>query len=518
MCKVMLVDDEKLILNGLLNIIDWDSIGLKVTETANDGQEAYEKYKKNPVDIIITDITMPKLTGLQLIEKLKNEGCENTKFIILSGYDDFSYAKKAIYLGIENYILKPIDEEELEKTLITVVNKINREKNQPILENKELETLNENICNRWVANNITDLGLEERKFALSISIYNKYYNVVSIKLNYENSNKQDTAYKIKDFIDKRIDYSNKEVFVDIENNIIVINGWNDSPEVNFEEIFTRLIYDIKTEFNISVFITIGKTIEQSKNLSKSYESAIKLQEYILIRGYGNIISFNDLKRTNDEIQDVHINFDDFEKVLLAKDVEKVNKYITKTFNDIYELKTLTPEKLKDISIKMMLTIKEAAKDLNIEGRYNDDFLRVLILEICNKKSKEELVKMLQRESEELIDKINNNNGKFSPVIKQVLCYVNDHYNEELSLKTLANKYNINTSYLGQIFSKEVGCSFSDYLNRIKNEKAKELLLNTNMKINDIAKIVGYIDTSYFYRKFKKYFGVCPSTLRNSKNY
>ncbi|SHE72498.1 response regulator [Clostridium fallax] len=128
MCKVMLVDDEKLILNGLLNIIDWDSIGLKVTETANDGQEAYEKYKKNPVDIIITDITMPKLTGLQLIEKLKNEGCENTKFIILSGYDDFSYAKKAIYLGIENYILKPIDEEELEKTLITVVNKINREK------------------------------------------------------------------------------------------------------------------------------------------------------------------------------------------------------------------------------------------------------------------------------------------------------------------------------------------------------------------------------------------------------
>ncbi|SHE72474.1 helix-turn-helix transcriptional regulator [Clostridium fallax] len=369
-----------------------------------------------------------------------------------------------------------------------------------------------------MANNITDLGLEERKFALSISIYNKYYNVVSIKLNYENSNKQDTAYKIKDFIDKRIDYSNKEVFVDIENNIIVINGWNDSPEVNFEEIFTRLIYDIKTEFNISVFITIGKTIEQSKNLSKSYESAIKLQEYILIRGYGNIISFNDLKRTNDEIQDVHINFDDFEKVLLAKDVEKVNKYITKTFNDIYELKTLTPEKLKDISIKMMLTIKEAAKDLNIEGRYNDDFLRVLILEICNKKSKEELVKMLQRESEELIDKINNNNGKFSPVIKQVLCYVNDHYNEELSLKTLANKYNINTSYLGQIFSKEVGCSFSDYLNRIKNEKAKELLLNTNMKINDIAKIVGYIDTSYFYRKFKKYFGVCPSTLRNSKNY
>ena len=88
----------------------------------------------------------------------------------------------------------------------------------------------------------------------------------------------------------------------------------------------------------------------------------------------------------------------------------------------------------------------------------------------------------------------------------------------MSLKTLAQKYNVNSSYLGQIFNKEVGVSFSEYLNKIKNTKAKELILNTNMKINDIAKSVGYIDTSYFYRKFKKYFGVSPSTIRDMKRY
>ena len=95
---------------------------------------------------------------------------------------------------------------------------------------------------------------------------------------------------------------------------------------------------------------------------------------------------------------------------------------------------------------------------------------------------------------------------------------NKRYYEDLSLKTLANQYNINSSYLGQIFNKEVGCSFSDYLNKTKNLKAKELILETNMKINDIAREVGYMDSSYFYRKFKKFFGVSPSTLRDMKNY
>ena len=97
-------------------------------------------------------------------------------------------------------------------------------------------------------------------------------------------------------------------------------------------------------------------------------------------------------------------------------------------------------------------------------------------------------------------------------------YVEENYAEEMSLKTLSHKFNMNTSYLGQIFTKEVGTSFSDYLNKTKNERAKYLLLNTNMRIMEIAKEVGYTDTSYFYRKFKKYFGVCPADLREAKKY
>ena len=129
MYKVMLVDDEKLILQGVLNIVDWDKLGLKITHMAQNGKEALEKYDEEPVDIIITDINMPVINGLELIKRIKEKN-KKVKFIVLSGYDDFSYAKTAMKYGIENYILKPINEEELEEALIDINKKIaaNKEK------------------------------------------------------------------------------------------------------------------------------------------------------------------------------------------------------------------------------------------------------------------------------------------------------------------------------------------------------------------------------------------------------
>lgn len=131
MYKVMLVDDEKLILQGLLNIIEWDKLDLEVIHLAEDGMEALEKFKDNPVDIIVTDINMPRLTGLELLKEIKALD-SNVKFIILSGYDEFSYARTAIKLGVENYILKPIDEEELESSLKKLKKKIEEEKSKDI--------------------------------------------------------------------------------------------------------------------------------------------------------------------------------------------------------------------------------------------------------------------------------------------------------------------------------------------------------------------------------------------------
>ena len=157
-------------------------------------------------------------------------------------------------------------------------------------------------------------------------------------------------------------------------------------------------------------------------------------------------------------------------------------------------------------------------ECKVEKQYTGNSLGEEIVALCSEDTREDIKTLLCSEIREVIELMHPTTIKYSPVIQQIISYVNENYYEEVSLKTLAQKYHINTSYLGQVFTKEVGCSFSEYLNKTKNMKAKELILNTNMKINDIAKKVGYLDTSYFYRKFKKYYGVCPSTLRNIKNY
>ena len=123
MKKVMIVEDEELILQGIRNILDWEQLGLEVVHLAHDGTEALQMWEQEPVHIVVTDISMPEMDGLTLLRKIREKE-EQVRFIILTGYDEFDYAREAIRLGVENYILKPIDEEELKRQLQETVQKL----------------------------------------------------------------------------------------------------------------------------------------------------------------------------------------------------------------------------------------------------------------------------------------------------------------------------------------------------------------------------------------------------------
>ena len=122
MMKVMLVENEELILQGIRNILDWEALGLEVVHMAHDGQEALAMWEKEPVHIVVTDISMPVMDGLTLLRKIREKE-DRVRFIILTGYDEFAYAREAIRLEVENYILKPINEEELERQLKETIRK-----------------------------------------------------------------------------------------------------------------------------------------------------------------------------------------------------------------------------------------------------------------------------------------------------------------------------------------------------------------------------------------------------------
>lgn len=518
MYKVLIADDEMLILNGLRNLIQWESLELYVQDVALNGEEALGKFIDCPVDIVITDIAMPKINGLELIKKIKDINA-NTKFIILSGYDDFNFARQAIGLGIENYIMKPINEEELEATLRTTIQKM---KSNLKSEEKKLEIIRENILNRWISDSISAYELEERSNLLNIDLKYSCYMAAIISCYDKLTGELNSEFQVYNSIKAHIGNNCKSlIFRDLDNNIVCLWGGNNEEEAkeSLTASLSIIINFIDKELNLNSFISMGSFAKGFNNVHHSYDEAKELQLYLMVKGFNQLVD-NTVKisEKTSRRKKFSIDIEEFSKQVLNKDIEKTEKYIDNIFDSLQSINNITPEEIHNIAIKMLLALNKISKDLNILDESDEEKIKDFIFEVCNIRNIDKLKSIIKENCNNIIYSIGNYSNSQSPVIRQILSYINNNYHEEISIKTLGYKYNINPSYLGQIFNKEVGRPFSDYLNEMKNEKAKELLLTTNLKINDISKKVGYSDTSYFFRKFKEQYGISPNTFRKNKNY
>lgn len=505
MHKVMIVDDEPLILEGLKNILEWEKLGFEIVSSYDNGQLAYESFKENPVDLIITDINMPKMTGLELIKQLRQDG-EMVKFIILSGYDDFRFAQTAIKYGVEEYILKPIDEEALELAL----ERIDKSYKEAMEHQHLILSKNEKL--RELLRCTVELDdLNEIKKIMKIDLNANSYTVTH--LSYAADGEENFITDIQLLLDGS-EYKQYELVKEFDGQIILIHSWEDNIGLEeIEQYFEKILEMINRELETEVFIAIGNPVNVIEKIHQSYEVANNLKKYILVEGTNKCVQSNMIKsKTESELNFAEI-IKELRRLILDKNIDAIKKYI----QDSFLRRDLSPPEAYDLAIKMIILVDKISEDFAL-SKYGQTGLSTAIIDLCQEKDIDGLEAFVVKEVLDLIEKMNSCNENYSPVVRQVIQTIHVHCEEDLSLKTLAQKYNMNSSYLGQIFSKEVGMPFSEYLNRTKNMKAKELILTTNMKINDVAKAVGYLDTSYFYRKFKKYYGVSPSTLRELKNY
>ena len=202
-------------------------------------------------------------------------------------------------------------------------------------------------------------------------------------------------------------------------------------------------------------------------------------------------------------------------MILQKDVTGASGYMEDLFVNNMK-KDASVDVLYQIAVRIALILQEIRAEYNLtgEGRQLSD----IIEGIWQAEDIFSIKAMFLAEITDIISWLNMENLQYTPVVRQIMAEVKNSYQNDMNLKTLAYKYHMNTSYLGQIFQKEVGCPFSQYLNNVRNSVAKKLILTTNMRINDIAREIGYSDTSYFYRKFKQSYGVSPAALRDMKNY
>ncbi len=504
MKKVMIVEDEELILQGIRNILDWESLGLDVVHLAHDGTDALQMWEKEPVHIVVTDISMPEMDGLTLLRKIREKD-EQVCFIILTGYDEFDYAREAIRLGVENYILKPVNEEELERQLRETVQKLEEQ------DKKRLQYIDEKT--QWM--HFLNGKAEKEE-------YGKYEKILNLTEGHEIYNTAVMKWNAEELKEKKI----AEVLVELKkdnrlkivhlppDNLLMVTAAAETDEDGILEYFLELQNRIESRFDIMTFIGVGSSFHSIEQLPESYKSAKKLQKYLIIEGYGSCIGQKQIRERKTE--DVHMDEALLRKYILKKEKDQAVDYIEDLFISNIR-KDASAGSLYQTAVKMAVLLQDIKKEYKLESdRFYD--LTELIETIFSADDILGIKAAFVSEITEIMECMHEENTQYTPVVRQLIAEVQHNYKEDMNLKTFAYKYHMNASYLGQIFQKEVGCSFAQYLSNTKNGIAKNLILNTNMKINDIAKEVGYPDSSYFYRKFKQCYGVSPASLREMKKY
>lgn len=489
MYKLYLLDDEPFILEGLKYIIDWEEYGFDVVGTSSNGEDGFNFIKNEDVDLIITDIMMPKMTGLELISNLKKIN-HNAKFIVLSAFQEFQYAKEAISMGAENYLTKPIDEDELIQTIEEVKKKIEKIK----LEKVDTKIFKNDLILKLICNKNND-GVLDRLRLEGINF--NYKNLCVVILEFAEGG------NINNHILSHIDNLNYEYCVNLQNQILIIM---DNESVN-KDALRNLKDDLSSITNEQIYISRGKYVDSIDNLNCSYQSAKDIHEYKLV--YPNISWIREYKEKSYNLENIdYIDFNHLKKLLLNKDNKESLNYIESIFSKLKNDENLTVKQIKTKSIEVFLNVYNyfndskiiKGLDLYLEKVINSVNLDQIQIELKN------MIKHRQSKLEETDDSI-------SPIILKLLRNIEKNYSKDLNLKEISETYNINSIYLGQLFQKETGILFSDYLNNFRVNKAKNLLVETSLKAAEIGELVGYANKNYFYRKFKDIVGITPSEWR-----
>lgn len=498
---MLLVDDEPLITKGLKAILNWRNYGFEVVKIAQNGVEALSYLQENTVHLLITDIMMPKMSGLELIKKVKHIK-PFLKCIILSGYQEFDFAKQGMKLGIENYLLKPIDEDELLKTIQTVRQKlsISLSKNH----NPAFTTLKDNTLWRLINREIEKGEWQERLSFYELNFLKSYYSV-SI-LHFEHDHKKMLSKRVRTYIENKYAAT---CFYNPDQELIIIFESDDKEELLTynDELNRHYLTEMGHEIG-DHYLAMGSEVTTVEELKESYDVARELTLYESALKPNKLIT-STLPIDKDHLFKVHQET----KVQLAKSImgskEDVKASIQLFLESLHLKKSFVSHRVVRKYTMDLISYIHHSVQIDEHNNHASSIERVFYATTAR-----DMITILEKYCNDLVDKINSKNKTRSPIVQNVLDYMHSNYDQELSLKTLSQRFYVNPIYLGQLFQKELGMVFSEYINHYRLEKSKKLLKNTRLRAGDIGKQVGYADTTYFYKQFKRNIGATPTEWRN----
>ncbi|KKC48727.1 MULTISPECIES: response regulator transcription factor [Paenibacillus] len=505
MYRVMLVDDEPFIVEGLQDAIDWSAFDLEIAAVAGSGKAALEQLKRQPVDLLVTDITMPGMSGLELIREARGI-LPGLKAIILSGYNEFDYLKEGMTLGIENYLLKPVNFKELRATLAATAAKLDAEEEPPelALSEEELGILKDRILYRWMRGEIDPSELAQRAELLGLRLDRPWLTSAVVRGTGESISALRKRVRSLLPADAR-----SLSFADLDGDLVLLFP-SDTAEAGRAS--ARSAMEILSAAG-GLRLSLGTAERIGELEQRSYALAKKAQDYHLLHEGSPILDAADLREQPGSGEALEIGSGDYSRMLLARDTDGLYGRIDEDFRRFQRIEGATPELLQSAAIELVVAFRLELRDMRGGEQAQEVLFRFkkTLDRIGKASSLEELTDAVKAYAHFTMEQLQRSDRV--PVVNQVIQYIAGHYREALSLKTLGAAHRIHPAYLGQLFSKETGSGFSEYLNKYRIEKAKELLKDTDDKVADISREVGYVETGYFYKQFKKYVGISPNEYR-----
>lgn len=527
----MIVDDEPIIRMGLKKIINWEECGFKIVCEARDGEEALELLKEHSIDFIVSDIKMHKITGIELLRAIREKGLD-TLVLLLSGYDDFSYAQEGIRLGAFDYILKPLDSQKLKNILINAYNKLTiKEKrdyeysiNKIISGEKILYDLLRGKNLMMMDEYISQYNLPLIKGKVQVAIVEINEIVISSEDLTENDEWNHLNNKVNDLIEKELENSVIEYFSvldgDFGKKVIIVQANNDVEISDFNQSFIivlkRILATSRETLRTKLNIGVGNVYNQVYSIYKSYLNAKEALKYKYVLGTNKLIHVNELAelRQKNFVYPIEREKALINSILIGKDdslsmLQELVKEIANILNfDIFSINIAFTQVVYNIYNNVLKKYSFLEDVYDLSQIINIGFLGVETLDDIEKQLVDNITKLIC-----IIKEYNLNQG--DNIVQRACEYVLNHIDEDITLMSIANNLNISKNYLCSIFKQQTGENFLEYATRAKMERAKILLKRHDYKVYEISDMLGYKETAYFSKLFKKYTSYTPAEYKKS---
>lgn len=520
MYRVVIADDEALIRKGLRELVEWDALGLEVSGEAANGIEALKFVKLFKPHVLITDVKMPEMDGIALVKEIKKLGSD-IKIIIISAHSDYTFLNKAIKLGVDSYLLKPIDNDELTSNLADMVNNIEKEIFQSTQQRQGVELLKSNILNRFVTNSISLEEFKEKSSFLGIALEAEQYICAVGSMDASVSNKfgddgQTALYAIHNICSEIIDADGIS-FIGSNGRIVLIfcgGNYKDLRDT-VKDVLMNTEEKILKNLGISLTLGAGITVSRAEDIWKSYDLAVKCLEYSMLIENSGVIWHDRIEHLDTQSgYQIDVNYDLLENFIRSGKTDEFFSYVDRIFEAMSSESAIPADYIRGFVVRLAIRIIDVFKELSVN---QSGFIAVADLkyaELLSIRKINDFYQWFDLLCRKMFDEAGNLQKTGSNVVRSVVSYIENHYAERLTLKQIAGAFYINTSYLGQIFKRETGESFTDYVNKYRIRKATELLSDPSYKIYEVAEKVGFTDYHYFLKIFKKITGVNPTEIKN----